>query len=661
MPVIVFLSLILSTLLHGTAAAGERPFAVDADVVRAGQLVRLPHEWNYRASPNAQALAMDARLDPDRVAAAWSGEGVFTLPLEIAPALVNEPLALSVSASGLATVVVDGKPVAIRGGLAKRWNDAMIPVRFDRAGRHDLALHYANPLGRELLRAGRSAGFTVTIGRVEAMELAAIGASRRASFTVWFFTTVFLSFGLLHFCLWLFQRDAIDNLWFSGLCLVNASLVFFLFYKELTTNQRFMLISEPVMNICGVLFGLFAVRFVYGVFPWRFARQVLGTMLVAGSVIAVWSIVQTWRALPFVFLFMLLSCVEVIRVVLVAWWKGKSGARLIGLGVLALAVAFGLALLRNLNLIPETILPGHNFLPFASMVVLIGTMSLYLSREFARTNRELRKQIVEVARLSEETLQHERRAQKEETERKLLEAEYRRKSEELEEARALQMSMLPRDIPLLDRFEIAAWIATASEVGGDYYDFVSDDGALLLGIGDATGHGMRAGTMVTAIKALFGVLGRVDLAREMADSNRALRRMNLRRLAMAFTLARFDPTQMRVSAAGMPPVYVRRAGGAVESLELPGSPLGSLAGFPYHQIDVPIASGDLVLFMSDGLPELLSESSEMVGYERVTRLLGDSAAKSARELVAELVTFANDWKGSRAQDDDITFVAVRVI
>jgi serine phosphatase RsbU (regulator of sigma subunit) len=662
-PPIVLASLILSTLLlYAPANAAETAFPVNADAVRGGWIVQLPSEWTFRASSrvDAKALRMDARLDPDHVPVEWTGEGWFALPLEIPPALVHEPLALHVAAPGIAEVWLDGEKVAERGGLAKRWNDALIPIRFERAGRHELVLHYANPLGRELSRAGRSIGFTATIGRVEAMELAAVAANRRASFTVWFFTTVFLSFGLLHFCLWLFQREAVDNLWFSGLCLANASLVFFLFYKELTTNQHFMLISEPVMNVCGVLFGLFAVRFVYGVFPWRYAKHVFRTMLAIGAVIAIWSIANTWRALPFVFLFMLLSCAEVVRVVVVAWWKGRSGARLIGLGVLALAVAFGLALLRNLNLIPESLLPGHNTIPFTSMVVLIGTMSLYLSREFARTNRELRKQLVEVARLSEEKIEHERRAQRQETERKLLEAEYRRKSEELEEARALQMSMLPREIPLHDRLEIAAWIATATEVGGDYYDFVSDDGVLLLGIGDATGHGMRAGTMVTAIKALFGTLGREELAREMADSNRALRRMNFRRLAMAFTLARFDATQMRLSSAGMPPVYVRRAGGQVESLELAGSPLGSLAAFPYHQIEVPLTGGDMIVFMSDGLPELMSEESEMVGYDRVVSLLCNSAAKSAQELVGELVAFATEWKGARPQDDDITFVVVRM-
>ena len=64
--------------------------------------------------------------------------------------------------------------------------------------------------------------------------------------------------------------------------------------------------------------------------------------------------------------------------------------------------------------------------------------------------------------------------------------------------------------------------------------------------------------------------------------------------------------------------------------------------------------------MSDGLPELMSESGEMVGYERLPGLLSGSAATTAEELVTELAAFASDWRGSRLQDDDITFVVVRV-
>jgi serine phosphatase RsbU (regulator of sigma subunit) len=651
----------LLLLAAGLASGQTGPYRLDAKAMLGGRVLDLPRTWSFRPTPAGQPASMDPILWPDQVPPQWKGEGWFELPIEVPSSLVGSALALKINAPGVAVVQLDGRPMATRGGLAAGWDrDSLIPLRFDRDGVHELRIHYTNALSGKLLRAGRPAGFTVVVGRAEAVHQWNGAASRRAAFMVWFFTTVFLAFGLLHFCLWLFQRHAVGNLWFAGLCLANASLVFFLFYKDLTTNQRFMLISEPVMNVSGLLFGLFAIRFVYGVFPWRFARPVFRALIAIAAVIAVWSVIHTWNALPFVFAFMLLSCVEVVRVVIAALWRKRSGARLIGFGVLALGLGFGIALLRNLGLLSAVYTPGGNVIPFASMVVLIGSMSLYLSREFARTDRELRRQLVEVARLSEEKLEHERRAQREETERRLLEAEYRRKSEELEEARALQMSMLPREIPLHERLEIAAWISTASEVGGDYYDFITEGGVLLLGIGDATGHGMRAGTMVTAAKALFGALDRQDPARQMEESNRALRRMNLRRLAMAFTLAQFRDTRVRLSSAGMPPVYLRRATGLVETIELPGSPLGSLARFPYQQIEVSLYGGDFIVFMSDGLPELQSEGGEMVGYERLTGLLRGSTAASAQELVTELAGFAARWKGSRAQDDDITFVVVRM-
>ena len=64
--------------------------------------------------------------------------------------------------------------------------------------------------------------------------------------------------------------------------------------------------------------------------------------------------------------------------------------------------------------------------------------------------------------------------------------------------------MLRKELPDLPNLEIAAFMRTATEVGGDYYDFiVQEDGALNIAFGDATGHAPQAGTMVTLIKGFF--------------------------------------------------------------------------------------------------------------------------------------------------------------
>ncbi len=114
-------------------------------------------------------------------------------------------------------------------------------------------------------------------------------------------------------------------------------------------------------------------------------------------------------------------------------------------------------------------------------------LSVSAPMSFALENTRLIERMIEDARRREE-----------------LEAENEQRAKELEEARQLQLSMLPKNVPQLPDLEIAAYMKTATEVGGDYYDFhVADDGTLTIAIGDATGHGLKAGTVVTATKSLF--------------------------------------------------------------------------------------------------------------------------------------------------------------
>jgi serine phosphatase RsbU (regulator of sigma subunit) len=249
-----------------------------------------------------------------------------------------------------------------------------------------------------------------------------------------------------------------------------------------------------------------------------------------------------------------------------------------------------------------------------------------------------------------------------EVRQQLLEAEYRRKTDELEEARRFQLSLLPRELPEHPAYEVAVSMRTATEVGGDYYDFrVALDGALVAAVGDATGHGAKAGTMVTVIKSLFsayppgGKLGEF-----LGEANRTVRRMELGRMAMALCLARFENGRMTFSSAGMPPALVRRASdGRVDELAAPGMPLGSLAGV-YDERAVDLASGDLVLLMSDGLPELPDAEGEPMGYERVSQVVAEAAADTPKELIEALLHAAVEWAGEGPPNDDITFVALRV-
>lgn len=247
--------------------------------------------------------------------------------------------------------------------------------------------------------------------------------------------------------------------------------------------------------------------------------------------------------------------------------------------------------------------------------------------------------------------------------RQELEAENEVRAKEFEEARQLQLSMLPQAIPQLPHLEVAAYMKPATEVGGDYYDFhLSDDGVLTVAIGDATGHGLKAGTVVTATKSLFNHLAQEsDIPAIFQQSSRALKRMNLRSLFMAMTIAKVKGYQLTLGSAGMPPVLIYHAAQrVVEEISLRGVPLGSLTGYSYRERSLSLAPGDVVVLMSDGYPERFNGKNEMLDYGSAKSVLLEIAILSPQEIIEVFVKVADKWANGRPQDDDMTFVVLKV-
>jgi serine phosphatase RsbU (regulator of sigma subunit) len=264
--------------------------------------------------------------------------------------------------------------------------------------------------------------------------------------------------------------------------------------------------------------------------------------------------------------------------------------------------------------------------------------------------------------LQQQTIVAQERTRKEqEIQQRILALEYERKSVDLEEARRFQLSMLPKSVPSHGRYDVAVFTLTATEVGGDYYDFhIANDGVLSVTIGDATGHGAKAGTMVTVIKALFaGYTPEVMPAQFLRDAAEKVKRMDLGRMAMALLLARFENDRLTVASAGMLPGYVQRQGGKIEEVARGATPLGTL-GADYHDVSIDLAAGDTVLFMTDGFPELQNESGQQLGYAAAIDEFALAAkGATADDVIASLAAAAKRWNGERPPNDDVTFVVVR--
>ena len=252
----------------------------------------------------------------------------------------------------------------------------------------------------------------------------------------------------------------------------------------------------------------------------------------------------------------------------------------------------------------------------------------------------------------------------------LLEADNARKTEELETARLIQHGFLPASIPELHFVEIVPFQKAATEVGGDYYDFLpQDDGKLVIAIGDATGHGVGASLMVSATKMVLRMANEPDLAKKIGEINMHLKQVNsYPRLNMALTLVELTCDEqsglVRVKAAGggMPPLYILRKNGEVEEILIEGMPLGAIESATYQATKFTLEKSDVLVAMSDGLLERLNEADEQFGDTQLMTVLQKASGtqQSTVEILDNLVRASDDWANHTPQPDDVTLVVLRV-
>jgi len=241
-------------------------------------------------------------------------------------------------------------------------------------------------------------------------------------------------------------------------------------------------------------------------------------------------------------------------------------------------------------------------------------------------------------------------------------SDYLRKTNELDTARQAQQEMLAPTIPPHPELKIDAFLKTATELSGDYYDFsVSEEGILTLAVGDATGHGTTAGMMVAATKALFqGSAHDCDLLGMIRRMSKTIKCVNLPSTFMHITLARYRDGILKLVGAGMPPLILYRAANkSVEDIILKGMPLGSYTEFPYEKVEIPLAVGDTVFFMSDGLLDLLSPSGEMFQIDRVRYIFGEAAHRPPSEIIGHIRKAGIAWRAGRPLKDDVTLLVLQ--
>ena len=243
-----------------------------------------------------------------------------------------------------------------------------------------------------------------------------------------------------------------------------------------------------------------------------------------------------------------------------------------------------------------------------------------------------------------------------------LEQSNNRMQKDLKDARELQLAMLPASLPELPFLEIAVLTKTAEEVGGDYFDFNLVKDNLTFTIGDATGHGLKAGTIVTATKVLFNSYSKLNRPEEILSKvSKSLKEMGFRNMFMAMLLAKITKERMTISAAGMPiTFFYRQKEKSVREIQLKGMPLGNFLGLKYHSETIPLKKGDTFLFHSDGLSDCFNNQDEDFGEIRIKSLFKKIAHQSPARIIKQLDEAATEWRGSRELFDDMTLVVMKI-
>lgn len=296
--------------------------------------------------------------------------------------------------------------------------------------------------------------------------------------------------------------------------------------------------------------------------------------------------------------------------------------------------------------------------PLVSQGELIGLLSLgprLSEQEYSSDDRQLLEKLASQAAPALRLAQLVREQEGEVRARERIE-------QELRVAQLIQQQFLPKQLPQLPGWQVAAFYRAAQEVGGDFYDFFELPGGKVgIVVGDVTGHGVPAALVMATTRSLI----RSDAPRLVSPSAVLERANDLldadipAQMFVTCLYAVLDPAtgSLRFANAGHDLPYVRSSDGAVRELRATGMPLGAMPGMRYEEREATLGPGDVLLLHSDGVAEAHGAGREMFGFPRMRALMAEHA--DGQDLIDGLLDALHRFTGTAwEQEDDITLVTL---
>ncbi len=248
--------------------------------------------------------------------------------------------------------------------------------------------------------------------------------------------------------------------------------------------------------------------------------------------------------------------------------------------------------------------------------------------------------------------------------------ERQRLQRELEIARDVQKSFLPGKDPEFDGIEIISSCLPALEVGGDYYDFVLfDKDRIGVIVGDVSGKGTQAAFYMTLTKGFLKALAKkYDSPSEFLSEMNTLFYENVERgtfISMIYGIFNLKEKSLTLARAGHNPLLVKNSQvGKMEVLNPTGMALGLEKGSVFKQtiteVVMPVESGDVFVFYTDGFTEAMNKKNEEYGEENLIHILEQNGNLSAGEISKRIFAEVRAFMGKAQQHDDMTLVVVKI-
>lgn len=676
-------------------------FALTADSLRDGQGAELHRlQWRYHAADEAawadphfddgswevlNGTRITAREQPR---SGWRGIGWFRLRLQVDSQLAGEPLGFEFWNLGASELYVDGKLVKQFGRVGadveseQVFNPIRVPfgIVFDE-GEHLIAVRLSvmtaanlNSFVAGLANSNNTvgAGFGLRVKKLDD----AVAVQRTLLIRMAGIQTpmgvLFLAVAILHLLLFLFYPRLRANLFFGLYAFTRFVPLLLGFIFNVSHSGVWLYAALNYIRFSFILLAAASLlTYLYIAFNRRIPAHFKIYIAVCVLTLVLFPLFPDSQAIDFWMrsAILLFTAIEGGRVIVGAVVRKEEGAWIVGIGFLSiLPLVIFTAIRPTLGSVPASL---DNLLSLSGDIGLLLANSIYLARQFARTNKNLEAKLVEVETLSAERLEQERAAAELRLEREQERAERALIEQELALAADIQKGLFPAELPSAPGYEIAARNRPARLCGGDYYDVIpvedgddSDGSTLLLCVADVAGKGLDASLLMSNMQAtLHALSGHTrPLAELAAQINKRLYAASppnkfVTAILLEINLATSEGRY--INAGHNSCLLTRASGNTIELLQSTGLPFGMMPGARYEELSFRLQAGDILTLYSDGVSEAYDEQEQEWGETKLQDCLRDGMSESAENIVRKVFEEIDSFAGTAPQHDDITLLVFK--